>query len=246
MCVIISNAYIRAINAPAANVRYSVLLIHAARRLAHFSVDTTASRINMHIKFVLICLAVYEPQHVCLSWTMNHQTTPIHTAKDICINIKHHWALWSHTAVQILLWLENTNIFVLLFYFGGVAFYSVVSDNTKSQKLQILWDSLLSVIQIFSITNGHQGVFQISPMRDADQQVSVLPGWGPQWTQLSTWWERKPIWVAALVGLDWQSLLYKLICCISRFEVYTSFLLLSPLFFQNAWVLAFWTRGVQL
>lgn len=187
MCVIISNAYICAINAASANVRYCALLIHAARRLAHFSVDTTASRINMHIKFVLICLAVYEPQHVCLSWTMNHQTTPKHTAKDICINIKHHWALWPHTAVQILLWLRNTNIFVWLFFFWQVAFYSVVSNNIRSQKLRILWDSLLSVIQIFSIKNGHRGVFEIILMRDADQQVSVLPGRCPQWTQFSTW-----------------------------------------------------------
>lgn len=58
----------------------------------------------------------------------------------------------------------------------GVAFYSVVSNNIRSQKLQILWDSLLSVIQIFSITNGHRGVFQISPTRDVDQLVSVRPG----------------------------------------------------------------------
>lgn len=67
MCVIISNACIHAINTTAANVRYCILLIHAARCLAHFGVDMIASRINMHIKFVLIWPAVYEPQHVCLS-----------------------------------------------------------------------------------------------------------------------------------------------------------------------------------
>lgn len=67
MCVIISNTRIHAINTTAANVRRCILLIHAARCFAHFSVDMTASRINMHIKFVLIRLAVYEPLHVCLS-----------------------------------------------------------------------------------------------------------------------------------------------------------------------------------
>lgn len=64
MCVIISNDWI---HASTANVRERILLIDAAHCLAHFGVDMIASWINMHIKFVLIWLAVYEPQHVCLS-----------------------------------------------------------------------------------------------------------------------------------------------------------------------------------